>query len=158
MKIGITCYPTYGGSGVVATELGLELAARGDLTVCLNVITSTSPTKRAAIWDAVREITKPGGHALVVVPALESAQKVAALDERVSIVEARPDLVETDGSAQKYYTHEELEGVLARHGLEPVRIERVHYPWSEELDGRKRSRTWAPFDWAILARRPRSTN
>jgi L-malate glycosyltransferase len=29
MKIGITCYPTYGGSGVVATELGIELAARG---------------------------------------------------------------------------------------------------------------------------------
>lgn len=28
MKIGITCYPTYGGSGVVATELGLELACR----------------------------------------------------------------------------------------------------------------------------------
>ncbi len=29
LKIGITCYPTYGGSGVVATELGLELAHRG---------------------------------------------------------------------------------------------------------------------------------
>jgi N-acetyl-alpha-D-glucosaminyl L-malate synthase BshA len=29
MKIGITCYPTYGGSGVVATELGMELASRG---------------------------------------------------------------------------------------------------------------------------------
>ncbi|HEV2708942.1 MAG TPA: N-acetyl-alpha-D-glucosaminyl L-malate synthase BshA [Edaphobacter sp.] len=29
MKIGITCYPTCGGSGVVATELGIELAARG---------------------------------------------------------------------------------------------------------------------------------
>ncbi len=29
MKIGITCYPTYGGSGIVATELGKELAARG---------------------------------------------------------------------------------------------------------------------------------
>src|SRR5437762_6536816 len=29
MKIGITCYPTYGGSGVVATELGIELAQRG---------------------------------------------------------------------------------------------------------------------------------
>src|SRR5579859_1956741 len=29
MKIGITCYPTYGGSGVVATELGIELAAKG---------------------------------------------------------------------------------------------------------------------------------
>src|SRR6476620_6066109 len=30
MKIGITCYPTFGGSGVVATELGIALAQRGD--------------------------------------------------------------------------------------------------------------------------------
>jgi N-acetyl-alpha-D-glucosaminyl L-malate synthase BshA len=29
MKVGILCYPTYGGSGVVATELGIELAHRG---------------------------------------------------------------------------------------------------------------------------------
>src|SRR6187551_1693790 len=29
VRIGITCYPTYGGSGIVATELGLELARRG---------------------------------------------------------------------------------------------------------------------------------
>jgi N-acetyl-alpha-D-glucosaminyl L-malate synthase BshA len=29
LRIGITCYPTYGGSGVVATELGKELAIRG---------------------------------------------------------------------------------------------------------------------------------
>ena len=29
MKIGITCYPTYGGSGAVATELGIALAGRG---------------------------------------------------------------------------------------------------------------------------------
>lgn len=29
MKIGITCYPTIGGSGIVATELGCELARRG---------------------------------------------------------------------------------------------------------------------------------
>ncbi len=29
MKIGISCYPTYGGSGAVATELGMRLAQRG---------------------------------------------------------------------------------------------------------------------------------
>ena len=29
MKIGITCYPTYGGSGAVATQLGISLAGRG---------------------------------------------------------------------------------------------------------------------------------
>ena len=29
MRIGIVCYPTYGGSGVVATELGIGLAKKG---------------------------------------------------------------------------------------------------------------------------------
>ncbi|MGH7583455.1 MAG: N-acetyl-alpha-D-glucosaminyl L-malate synthase BshA, partial [Gemmatimonadales bacterium] len=40
MKIGITCYPTYGGSGAVATELGLELARRGHQ---IHFITYQSP-------------------------------------------------------------------------------------------------------------------
>lgn len=29
MKLGIVCYPTFGGSGVVATELGMALAQKG---------------------------------------------------------------------------------------------------------------------------------
>ena len=40
LRIGITCYPTYGGSGVVATELGIELAARGHH---VHFITSSQP-------------------------------------------------------------------------------------------------------------------
>jgi N-acetyl-alpha-D-glucosaminyl L-malate synthase BshA len=40
LKIGITCYPTYGGSGVVATELGIELAERGHE---IHFITSSAP-------------------------------------------------------------------------------------------------------------------
>ena len=31
LRIGITCYPTFGGSGIVATEVGLALARRGHL-------------------------------------------------------------------------------------------------------------------------------
>ncbi|MDI6784758.1 MAG: glycosyltransferase, partial [bacterium] len=31
MKIGIACYPTYGGSGVIATELGIALAKKGHI-------------------------------------------------------------------------------------------------------------------------------
>ena len=42
MKIGITCYPTYGGSGIVATELGLELANRGH---DVHFITYASPIR-----------------------------------------------------------------------------------------------------------------
>ncbi len=40
MRIGITCYPTYGGSGAVATELGLELARRGHE---IHIISYASP-------------------------------------------------------------------------------------------------------------------
>ena len=40
MRIGITCYPTIGGSGAVATELGLELAKRGHE---IHVIAYASP-------------------------------------------------------------------------------------------------------------------
>jgi N-acetyl-alpha-D-glucosaminyl L-malate synthase BshA len=40
MRIGITCYPTYGGSGAVATELGLQLARRGHQ---IHFITYDSP-------------------------------------------------------------------------------------------------------------------
>ena len=42
MKIGIVCYPTYGGSGVVATELGKALAAQGH---SIHFITYDQPTR-----------------------------------------------------------------------------------------------------------------
>ena len=42
MRIGIVCYPTYGGSGVVATELGLELSKRGHE---VHFITYNQPVK-----------------------------------------------------------------------------------------------------------------
>ena len=42
MIIGIICYPTYGGSGVVATELGLELSKRGHE---VHFITYNQPVK-----------------------------------------------------------------------------------------------------------------
>lgn len=51
MKIGITCYPTYGGSGAVATELGLELARRGHN---VHFITYDSPFRlRGFVENAV---------------------------------------------------------------------------------------------------------
>ncbi|TDM18297.1 N-acetyl-alpha-D-glucosaminyl L-malate synthase BshA [Macrococcoides canis] len=40
MKIGITCYPTMGGSGIIATELGIKMAKRGH---DVHFITSNTP-------------------------------------------------------------------------------------------------------------------
>ncbi|MCK6601143.1 MAG: N-acetyl-alpha-D-glucosaminyl L-malate synthase BshA [Bacteroidetes bacterium] len=46
MRIGITCYPTFGGSGVVATELGLALAERGH---CVHFISYAVPLRLTSI-------------------------------------------------------------------------------------------------------------
>lgn len=51
MKIGITCYPTYGGSGIVATELGLELAARGHE---IHFITYANPIRLGTGLERIR--------------------------------------------------------------------------------------------------------
>ncbi|MAS51608.1 MAG: N-acetyl-alpha-D-glucosaminyl L-malate synthase BshA, partial [Flavobacteriales bacterium] len=42
LKIGIICYPTFGGSGVIATELGTALANNGHK---VHFITSSQPVK-----------------------------------------------------------------------------------------------------------------
>lgn len=50
MKIGITCYPTYGGSGVVATELGKALALRGHE---IHFISYAMPTRLNGFIDNI---------------------------------------------------------------------------------------------------------
>ena len=50
MRIGITCYPAYGGSGVVATELGLALAEQGH---SVHFITYTMPFRLGLYHDNV---------------------------------------------------------------------------------------------------------
>src|SRR3954468_23714758 len=51
MKIDITCYPTFGGSGVVATELGLALARGGD---DVHFISYAMPSRLNALHERVR--------------------------------------------------------------------------------------------------------
>ena len=58
MKIGIICYPTFGGSGVVATELGLELSRRGHE---IHFITYSQPVRLELLSNNVHyhEVTVP---------------------------------------------------------------------------------------------------
>ena len=46
MRIGFVCYPTFGGSGVVATELGKALAAKGHE---LHFITYSEPARMGSL-------------------------------------------------------------------------------------------------------------
>ena len=51
MNIGITVYPTYGGSGIVGSELGKELAERGHT---VHFISSALPTRLTQLGERVR--------------------------------------------------------------------------------------------------------
>src|SRR6202171_4707833 len=51
MNIGITVYPTYGGSGIVGSELGKELAERGHT---VHFIASALPTRLTELSERVR--------------------------------------------------------------------------------------------------------
>lgn len=50
MKIGIVCYPTYGGSGVVATELGMAMARQGHQ---VHFITYKRPTRLTSFQENI---------------------------------------------------------------------------------------------------------
>ena len=58
MKIGIVCYPTFGGSGVVATELGIELSQKGHE---VHFITYSQPVRLDALSSNLHyhEVTVP---------------------------------------------------------------------------------------------------
>ncbi|HZC30669.1 MAG TPA: class I SAM-dependent methyltransferase [Gaiellaceae bacterium] len=129
-----------------------SLGAAADLTVCLNVITSPSAAKREALWDAVATVTKPGGRVLVNVPALESAEMIAAVESPGAEI-ATDDIVDAAGDSQKYYTKDEVARAASTHGLRVEEIARVFYPWTEELPKAPRGAHESPWDWACLARR-----
>ena len=50
MKIGIVLYPTFGGSGVVATELGKALAQKGHL---VHFITYSQPVRLGSFREII---------------------------------------------------------------------------------------------------------
>jgi N-acetyl-alpha-D-glucosaminyl L-malate synthase BshA len=90
MKIGITCYPTYGGSGAMATELGLELARRGHE---VHFITYDSPFRlRGYVERAVfhQVDTSMGRYPLFehypYTLALASRQYEVALEEKLDLL------------------------------------------------------------------------
>jgi N-acetyl-alpha-D-glucosaminyl L-malate synthase BshA len=90
MRIGITCYPTYGGSGAVATELGLDLARRGHQ---VHFITYDSPFRLRGYSERVffhQVETRMGRYPLFdhfpYTLALASKQHEVVLRERLDLL------------------------------------------------------------------------
>lgn len=109
MNIGITVYPTYGGSGIVGSELGKELAQRGHT---VHFISSALPTRLTELNERVRfhEVE------MMSYPLFEHQPYTLALATKMSTVaqEEKLDLLHVH-----YAIPHSISAILARESLKP---------------------------------------
>jgi N-acetyl-alpha-D-glucosaminyl L-malate synthase BshA len=111
MNIGITVYPTYGGSGIVGSELGKELAARGHT---VHFISSSLPTRLTELNERVRfhEVE------MMSYPLFEHQPYTLALATKMAKVAETENL---DLLHVHYAIPHSISGILARESLKPKR-------------------------------------
>ncbi|HKP85700.1 MAG TPA: N-acetyl-alpha-D-glucosaminyl L-malate synthase BshA [Blastocatellia bacterium] len=114
MNIGITCYPSYGGSGIVGAELGLELAKRGH---SIHFI-SYAPPMRLGDGEITRERIKFHPVDMFTYPLFEYPPYTDALASKLRevAVEYSLDLVH-----MHYAIPHAVSAYLAREMLRPTR-------------------------------------
>jgi len=111
MNIGITVYPTYGGSGIVGSELGMELAKRGHT---VHFISSALPTRLTKLSERVRfhEVE------MMSYPLFEHQPYTLALATKMATVAETENL---DLLHVHYAIPHSISGILARESLKPKR-------------------------------------
>lgn len=111
MNIGITVYPTYGGSGIVGSELGKELAERGHT---VHFIASALPTRLTELSERVRfhEVE------MMSYPLFEHQPYTLALATKMADVAESEDL---DLLHVHYAIPHSISAILARESLTPRR-------------------------------------
>ncbi len=111
MNIGITVYPTYGGSGIVGSELGKELAARGHT---VHFISSALPTRLTELNERVRfhEVE------MMSYPLFEHQPYTLALATKMAKVAETENL---DLLHVHYAIPHSISAILARESLKPNR-------------------------------------
>jgi L-malate glycosyltransferase len=111
MNIGITVYPTYGGSGIVGSELGKELAARGHT---VHFISSSLPTRLTELNERVRfhEVE------MMSYPLFEHQPYTLALATKMAKVAETENL---DLLHVHYAIPHSISAILARESLKPNR-------------------------------------
>jgi N-acetyl-alpha-D-glucosaminyl L-malate synthase BshA len=111
MNIGITVYPTYGGSGIVGSELGKELAERGHT---VHFISSSLPTRLTKLSQRVRfhEVE------MMSYPLFEHQPYTLALASMMAKVAETENL---DLLHVHYAIPHSISAILARESLKPKR-------------------------------------
>jgi N-acetyl-alpha-D-glucosaminyl L-malate synthase BshA len=121
MKIGIVCYPTYGGSGVIATELGKALADRGHL---IHFISYAMPMRLDGylgniFYHEVEMSSYPLFEFPLYTPALASKIVEVSRYEKLDIVHAHYAIPHaTSAYLAKQILHDELRVITTLHGTD----------------------------------------
>jgi SAM-dependent methyltransferase len=144
-----------------------------DFVLCVNVAITPDAEARWALLSNVARCVRPGGHALFVVPSVESAlyvkhrlaeQRMRAGEEEkrawlssagkrfTSVLELQRGVVEIEKVRTKHYLREELITTLGALHLTVQRVDKVEYPWETEFTDPPR---WLkqpyPWDWMAVA-------
>jgi SAM-dependent methyltransferase len=138
--------------------LPAEWRASADLVVCANVISFVQlGTCRRALRQVVRTV-KPGGCALLIIPALESHDAVVALERGRAAVHRRgiTAVVQRDDRRQRFFTRDGVRQLARCAGLSRVEVRKVWYPWIDEGFATAPRGCEPPWDWLVTGRRPRS--
>ncbi len=111
MNIGITVYPSYGGSGIVGSELGRELALRGHT---VHFISSSLPTRLVELSDKIQfhEVE------MMSYPLFEHQPYTLALATKMATVARSENL---DLLHVHYAIPHSISAILARESLKPKR-------------------------------------
>jgi SAM-dependent methyltransferase len=146
-----------------------------DVALCVNVAIMPGTRVRRRVLRNVAGAVRPGGLLILVVPSVESA--LLSVHRRMSVHEAqgagprqaaaavsgdlgftarslRDGIVTLGGARTKHYLREELELLTAGLGHELLRLDRVQYPWSTEIEqGAEPMGAPFPWDWLVVSRR-----
>ena len=106
LRVGIVCYPTFGGSGVVATEIGLALAGAPRLILFDEPAAGLSPAERRALVALLSAFPPHMGYVLIehdLDIALRVVERVTILHSGRLLKHGTPDEIENDAEVQAIY-------------------------------------------------------
>ena len=147
-----------------------------DFALCVNAAITPAPGPRNRLLDLACRHLRPGGHLVLVVPALESIfltdfrliewnlrdgqppARAAGAGFRAYRPVRRPraheGIVKIDGVDTKHFLREEVLARLAARRLRTLEVEKLEYPWSTEFTQPPRwMRAPYPWDWLFVAQK-----
>ena len=138
-----------------------------DVVLCVNVAVHPALRARTGILRSLDRLLRPRGRLILVVPSLESARMVAAVEHDALRRRGEPGAGDWDANAEaggvvtiegmpyKHFTRRELRDWLVGDGLIVSRVRRVEYSWQSQgvRPVARRGRT-LPWDWIAVAWKP----